>query len=128
MNITSQTRVLLGFFLPYTIIVSISFLAYLYIEYSHHINKVASNEIIQIELAKTSLVRDFEIVLPDISVLANEKYLQQYLNSPENRSLELLIEEFKTFLIHKRLYRMVRILDLNGLEQVRVEYLNGEMK
>ena len=127
MKIPSKNRTLLGFFLPYTTILTFSFLAYLFIDYSHNKNKLASNEIIQIELAKISLVRDFEIVLPDISVLANEKHLQQYINSPDNHSRALLIEELKTFLIHKRLYRMVRILDLKGMEQVRVEYHNGDM-
>lgn len=127
MKISIKNRTLLGFFLPYTTIITFSFLAYLFIDYSHNKNKLASNEIIQIELAKISLVRDFEIVLPDISVLANEKHLQQYINSADNRSRTLLIEELKTFLIHKRLYRMVRILDLKGMEQIRVEYHNGDM-
>lgn len=127
MKISSKNRILLGFFLPYTTIITFSFLAYLFIDYSHNKNKLASNEIIQIELAKISLVRDFEIVLPDISVLANEKHLQQYINSADSRSRTLLIDELKTFLIHKRLYRMVRILDLKGMEQVRVEYHNGDM-
>jgi len=123
----SQPRILLGFFLPYVLFISLSFLAYLLIDYFHYKNKLASNEVIQVELARISLLRDFEIVLPDISVLANDDYLQQYLNSSDSHSRQSLIEEFKTFLIHKRLYRMIRILDLSGMEQIRVEYRDGDI-
>ena len=97
-------------------------------QYSQHKNSLSSSEKIQIELAKTSLIRDFEIVLPDINVLVNENHLQQYINSPDTSTRQLAIEGLKTFLSHKRLYLMARILNLEGLEQIRVEYYQGQPK
>ena len=128
MKISQQTRIFLSFFLPYVVFLCFSLFAYLFIEYTHYKTTLASGEKIQIELAKISLVRDLEIVLPDISILTNETQIQQYVNTPGPQYQQILIEHFKTFLIHKRLYRMVRILDLEGMELIRVEYINGQLK
>ncbi|HEY9049900.1 MAG TPA: hypothetical protein VIQ03_00050, partial [Gammaproteobacteria bacterium] len=119
-------KIFLSFYLPFILIVTASFAVYLMLEHSHEESRMADIEKTQIELARSSLVRDFENILPDIATMANEIHLQQYLTLRDEQSRQLLIKELESFLIQKRLYSMARILDLNGMETIRINYNHGK--
>lgn len=119
-------KIFLSFYLPFVFIVTTSFVVYLTLEHNHEESRMAGIEKTLIELARISVVRDFESVLPDIATMANQTHLQQFLAQGDNRSRQLVTKEFQSFLIQKRNYSMARIIDLNGMEVVRVNYNLGK--
>ncbi len=118
-------RTFLGYLLPFAFFLTIGFALFIAIDYRHNKELVAVNEGVQIELAKKSLVRDFEHVLPDINVLVNERHFQRYITRGDETARRLMIEELKSFALQKRLYQSIRYLDLSGQELARVNYRDG---
>lgn len=119
-------RIFISFYLPFVFIITASFAVYLILEHSHEESRMAGIEKTLIELARISLVRDFENVLPDIATMANEIHLQQFITQQNSQTQQAVTKEFDSFLSQKRLYSMIRIIDLNGMELVRVNYNHGE--
>ena len=83
---------------------------------------IRTNEEVQVQLAQRSLTRDFEQVLPDINVLANERHVQQFITNKDEASLAALTEELLSFAQQKRIYSEILFLDLAGNELVHVAY------
>lgn len=125
MNKYLLLRAFLGYFLPFAFLLTAGFGILLAIEHQHDRELIAANEGVQIELARKSLVRDFEQILPDIKVLANDRHVQQFIVRPDEAARRLMIEEFKSFALQKRLYRIIRYLDRSGREVARVDYRGG---
>jgi diguanylate cyclase (GGDEF)-like protein/PAS domain S-box-containing protein len=121
-------RTFLGYLLPFTILLTSGFAIFLAIDYRHNKELVAANEEVQIELAKKSLVRDFEHILPDINVLVNERHVQRFITQGDEISQRLMIEELESFALQKRLYQSIRYLDLSGQELARVDYHDGAVQ
>ena len=111
-------------FVPYIAVISAAFAAFLTIQHFHNLNLIKKNEILQIDLVRKSLVRDLRTILPDIEVLANERHLKQFIKHPTDANRRLLEEEIVSFSRNKRIYRQIRLLDLQGQEVVRVDYDN----
>ncbi|TNF38553.1 MAG: PAS domain S-box protein, partial [Gammaproteobacteria bacterium] len=126
MNQHPRFKIFLLFFLPFVFVLSFSFIAYLILEHQHEESRMASNEKIQIELARVSLVRDFENVLPDIATMANEIHLRQFIEQGDSASRQQVINEFVSFLTQKRSYGMARILNAKGREVIRISYDHGK--
>ncbi len=116
---------LLAYLLPYALLITVGLVLYLFAEHTHHKTLLQANEQLQIELARKSLTRDLEQVLPDINVLANERHLQNYINSFSDAARRALSEELISFALQKRAYSVIRLLDLEGRERLRVDYKNG---
>ncbi|MDX1335791.1 MAG: diguanylate cyclase [Gammaproteobacteria bacterium] len=111
-------------FVPYLAVISAAFATFLTIQHLHNLNLIKKNEVLQIDLARKSLVRDLRAILPDIEVLANERHLKQFIKHPTVANRRLLEEEIISFSRNKRIYRQIRLLDLQGQEVVRVDYDN----
>ena len=118
-------RTFFGYLLPFTFLLTTGFGIFMAIDQRHNKELVAANEEVQIELAKKSLVRDFEQILPDINVLVNERHVQRFIAQGDETSRRLMIEELESFALQKRLYRAIRYLDLSGQELARVDYQDG---
>jgi len=119
---------LLAYLLPYVLLLSAGFALYLANEQSHHRELLKAHEQVQIELAKRSLTRDFEQVLPDINVLANTRHLHNYIESFSEAERGVLGDEFISFALQKRIYNVIRLLDLDGIERLRVNYADGKAR
>jgi diguanylate cyclase (GGDEF)-like protein/PAS domain S-box-containing protein len=121
-------RTFLGYLLPFVALLTAGFGVFLAVDYQHHKELVAVNEGVQIELARKSLVRDFEQILPDINVLVNERHVQRFATRGDETSRGLVIEELQSFALHKRLFRTIRYLDRSGKELVRIDYRDGSVE
>jgi diguanylate cyclase (GGDEF)-like protein/PAS domain S-box-containing protein len=119
---------LLAYLLSYALILGTGFALYLSFDHAYQKNLLESHEQLQIELARISLARDFEQVLPDINVLANERHLQKYLDSFSAAARAELADEFVSFAVQKRIYNVIRLLDLEGMERIRVNYTQGQAR
>lgn len=118
-------RAFLGYELPFTLFLTLGFGVFMVMGHQHNKELIAVNEGVQINLARKSLARDFEQVLPDINVLANERHVQRFLSRGDEASRQLMMAEFKSFAQQKRLYSTIRYLDLSGNELARVDYRDG---
>jgi len=116
----------IGYFLLYAIVLLIIAGIYLWIEHEQDIELHKTNEKVQIELAKISIERDLVRVLPDLTLLAGDTTIVNYLKGEEAALYQQLSSSFQAFAQQKRLYSMVRILDKTGQERLRVEYKQGE--
>ena len=127
MNKHLLLRTFLGYLLPFVFVLTAGFGIFIVIDHQHNKELVSINEGVQIELARKSLVRDFEQILPDINILVNERHVQRFTTQGDETSRRLMIEEFQSFALQKRLYRTIRYLDLSGQELARVDYQDGSV-
>lgn len=118
------TKVFLFIFTPVTVIITAGSLLYLSIQYNNDIQIIKKNEYLQLDLASKSIVRDLENILPDMEILANESYIQDYIRSDTPSAKKKVEQVLKTFSQSKRIYKQIRFLDSHGLEKIRVDY-NG---
>ena len=128
MNKAKRYATLLTYLLPYALLLSTGFGLYLANEQAHQRELLKAHEQVQIELAKRSLTRDFEQVLPDINVLANSRQLRNYLDGFSGAEGDALGDEFISFALQKRIYNVIRLLDLDGRERIRVNYAEGKAR
>ena len=112
-------------YLPYLALLTAGFVIFITFEHLAFYELVKNNEKLQIEVARKSLHRDFESMLPDIEVLANETHVQAFLADPVIRNRRLVEQEFASFARQKRCYRRIRLIGLDGIEQARVDYRDG---
>ena len=80
-----------------------------------------------VKLAKNLLQHDFETVLSDLFFLANEDNVRLFLDS-ENAlpgMRRAVGKEFLNLSSTKRLYDQIRLIGVNGMERVRVNFNRG---
>ncbi len=128
MNKAAPYPALLAYLLPYALLLTAGFVLFLVMDYGHQKELLKAHEQVQIELAKKSLTRDFEQVLPDINVLANTRHLHDYLDSFGEAERIALGDELISFALQKRIYNVIRLLDLEGMERIRVNYAQGQAR
>lgn len=128
MNKHLLLRTFLGYLLPFVVVLTVGFGIFMAIDHQHNKELIETNEGVQIELARKSLVRDFEQILPDINILVNEHHVQRFITHGDESSRRLMIEEFQSFALQTRLYRTIRYLDLSGQELARVDYRDGAVQ
>jgi diguanylate cyclase (GGDEF)-like protein/PAS domain S-box-containing protein len=111
---------------PYLAVISTAFFVFLSAQNFHYLRLIQENEVLQIDLARKSIERDLEAILPDIEILVNQRHVQQYINLPLEPARQLIEEEFSSFSHNKRIYRQIRLLDTSGMEVVRIDNLDGK--
>ncbi len=121
-------RPLLVYLLPYAVLLTAGLVLYLSLDHAHQKELLRAHEQLQIELARKSLTRDFEQVLPDINVLANTRHLRNYIDTFSEAERTALGDEFISFALQKRIYNVIRLLDLEGNERIRVNYAQGKAR
>lgn len=121
-------RALLAYLLPYALLLTAGLALYLSLDHAHQKELLGAHEQLQIELARKSLTRDFEQVLPDINVLANARHLRNYIDTFSEAERTALGDEFISFALQKRIYNVIRLLDMEGNERVRVNYTQGKAR
>ena len=123
---TNLLRIFLLIFLPYAAAITFGFSLFAYVQYTHNIKLIKKNETLQLDLVKKSLVRDLTNILPDIEILVNERHVQQYINKPSEPARKLVEEEITSFSRNKRIYRQIRFIGIDGMEIIRVDYVNNQ--
>ena len=109
-------------FIPYIAIISLGFGLFVLIQYNHDIDLIKKNEHLQLNLVRKSVIRDLQMILPDIEILVNERHIQQYLITPDETARKLAEQDIESFSRNKRLYRQIRFINTMGSEIIRVDY------
>lgn len=80
------------------------------------------------EILKLNFENNFRLVDQDLKVIINSNELSNYINLPDGKNLYEINQLFKRFETNKKVYDQIRILSLNGMEEARVNYNNGNIK
>jgi len=126
MYIERIKKIYIGYFLLYVLAVAIIAGAYLWLEFEQDVALHKATETTQIELVTISIVRDLENILPDLTLMAGNSTILDYLKSGDTLLYDRLIAQFQAFATQKRIYSTVRVLDKSGLERLRMEYSQGK--
>ena len=78
-----------------------------------------------VELGRRRIITNLEPVVSDVMYLAGQEALRQWLAAKDPAARRKLAAEYLAFARHKVVYDIVRFLDLEGREVVRVDR-NGE--
>jgi hypothetical protein len=113
-------------YLPIVITLTIILLSGVRLEDQVVVKKIEGVENSRIEIAKTRVTQDFEGVDSDLRVIAKLPLLKSYLDSGSSPQRDALAEFLLVFSKEKRQYNVVRFLDINGQEVVRVNYNDGK--
>jgi len=109
---------------PFAVVLTAGSLLFLAVQYNNSVQIIKKNEYLQLDLATKSIVRDLQNILPDMKILVNERYLHDYINSPDKVNRHRAEQALKRFSQSKRIYKQIRFLDNSGLEKIRIDY-NG---
>lgn len=81
-----------------------------------------------VQLAIQSIRAELSNVGGDLDLLSRQSMLQQWLQSPDPRSWQLLTADFAAFLNSRKFYDQIRFIDMWGHEQARVSWNAGEVR
>jgi len=88
----------------------------------------STREVRNIGLARQALTQDLRTVVADLLFLTSLNEVEQLLNKPATHTRELLERELARFSRSKGLYDQIRYLDINGMERIRINYNQGEVR
>ncbi len=101
--------------------------AMIWLFYSAEVREVkrnlASNEARLVQLTAGSLLGELDSVITDLKILSEYRLLRRYLEKPAEERLNALELALRDFAKTKRVYDQVRLLDLDGMEIVRVNLM-----
>ena len=83
---------------------------------------VAASEIRTVASQALAVKSALKDIVTDLHMLAHEPEMDRYLERRDPEMLKKLEQAFLNFSIHKKRYDQVRLLDLHGLEIVRINY------
>jgi len=109
-------------FAPLTVFITAASLLFLGVKYNNSIQIIKENEYLQLDLATKSIVRDLENILPDMEILANESYLQDFVRSDDAINRKKIEKALRTFSRSRRIYKQIRFIDSHGVEKIRIDF------
>jgi PAS domain S-box-containing protein len=83
-------------------------------------------ELSQIEVGKAQLVQDLNVVDVDLRIIAKLPLLQSYLDTQDAALRAQLEQLFLVFAQETRRYDQIRYLDVNGREDIRIDFNGGQ--
>ncbi len=78
-----------------------------------------------VALLSESLTDDFQAIVTDLKVLVNSDAVRRSLTNESPEAMSLLEEELRRFAQQKGVYDQIRILHLDGMEAVRINFVQG---
>ncbi|MBE9532241.1 MAG: PAS domain S-box protein [Proteobacteria bacterium] len=112
-------------FIPASLLVLI-FLAIIYFSESRATRKlIETKESDILDLQLETIASDFNSVLSDLFVLADSHEFTESFHQSGDRYVDIAAH-FAIFSREKRLYDQIRLLDINGKEQLRVNFNGGK--
>ena len=85
-----------------------------------------AHELTHVRHGKEAIKENFREVTSDILFLADFALLQDFFESPDQRTRTRLAEDYLNLARSKKLYDQVRYLDATGMEAVRVNFQDGD--
>ncbi len=126
----SKNQKILQQSLWYALICTIILLTIIFIHYSIYIsttsNQRNSQQLLNLELGKTSIVTELSNIQSDVNFLARQAELHGYFDQLNDTNLTILANDFQLFSDKKIVYDHIRFIDINGQEIIRINNQNGQ--
>lgn len=124
MNFSSPR--LLRLFQPLFLLLAIVGVGYGQKSIEHEIGAVRDHETSNIQIGASALTTQIEFISRDLAFLARHRATRAAIQQPSPANLDHLAEDFATFSASRGYYDQIRWIDQNGMERVRVDYVNGQ--
>lgn len=121
-----QLRSFLTRFLPVALIILLGSFYYHQNLEARLLNQVKSQEALNVGLGSASLLRPIQMIVGDLTFLAEHYALQRIVNVPDSPEIFRLEINLQSLVKIRQVYDQVRWLDRSGQEKVRVDLVNGE--
>jgi PAS domain S-box-containing protein len=118
-----QLTLLLGLVL--SALLAIPFLAYYQAESDNNLNLLQAEQERVIKLAVSAIHQEIDAVLSDLRYLSQHNAIRNYLASPGAATRADLATEYQGLAGQKRIYDQIRFIGLDGKEEVRVNFNEG---
>ncbi|MDM8515702.1 ATP-binding protein [Desulfobacterales bacterium HSG16] len=112
--------------LPLAMIIIVVTILIYFAEIKAQTKFIQTSEHNTISMLMTVITHDFETIVSDLIVMAENNELVDLIESGETKYRKALEKEFASFAAGKKLYNQVRFLDETGMEIVRVNYNKKE--
>ncbi len=120
--VTIQTLVL-G--LAFAVLIGIPFVVYHRAESSNNLRLLQSEQERVIELAANTIRQEMDRALSDLRYLSQHNELKAYLAQPDPETRRELANEYLGLIGQKGSYMQIRLIGLDGREEVRVDFKGG---
>lgn len=74
-----------------------------------------------LDLMRFSMLRDLEILASDLRIVAGSEYVKAFINNYSPENLQEVGYRFSTFLTDRKIYDQLRIINIQGFEEIRVD-------
>ncbi len=122
----STAKSFLSIFLPFTALIIGVTMVHYYTQVRSERTIIESRENNVVTLADKVISSEFDAIVSDLMILAENKQLQAFLETGRVALLGDLAEEFLLYSEKKKLYDQIRFLDETGMEIVRVNFNYGD--
>jgi hypothetical protein len=95
-------------------------------EIEHELTLLRDQEAANIKIGAGALSDKIEFLNHDLTFLSRHSALRDAINQPSPKSLAHLAEDFAIFSGSRDYYDQIRWIDQNGMEEVRVDYMQGK--
>ncbi len=112
------------FLLLASAVAAVMFLLF-HVQWGATLSVTRANEEKAAEIARQRAVTELTSVLLDIRYLTQQQFLKRWFDRGDAASLFDLANEYRLFSMKKRVYDQIRLIDLDGREQVRVNWNEG---
>ncbi|MCF6280848.1 MAG: PAS domain S-box protein [Candidatus Polarisedimenticolaceae bacterium] len=119
-------RGFLAIFAPLAVLLILASLMHYYTLYETDRVSREANEELNVSLAKRMIVTDISSVARDLAFLARHIEKQGLFKISTAERHQRISLEFSAFAEKKALYDQIRFLDTNGMENVRINYVDGK--
>jgi hypothetical protein len=116
------------YFLPMVLVVIIISTLLFEFRKESELHILKRRETDKIRLIKESFENEFDSIISDLMILAENEQLKYFLTSNNHRQLSLTSKEFKTICKWKKNYDQLRLISKNGKEIIRINMNNGECR
>lgn len=116
----------LAAFLPFSLALALFLYAYISVEKNRALGTISSNESIRIEASRNGSLAALTDAITDIQQLARDPALLSWLEDGGGTLEAEVTNQFLMIAKTKRVYDQVRVLGLDGMERIRVNYARGQ--
>lgn len=114
----------LRIFLPLTLFILSAIAIYFAVDTHHEEKRIQVEQTHQVGLSQLSLQRDISGVINELRYLATSTTLMRFINSENGEKRAAAEKDVARFAQNLGRYDQIRWLDLNGMEQLRVDHRN----
>ena len=112
-------------FLPLALIILLANFYYHYNVETRLLSQVKNQEALNVGLGSSSLLRPIQMIVGDLSFIAEHYALQRVVNEPNSPEIFRLETNLQSLIKTRQVYDQVRWLDSTGQEKVRVDLVSG---